>query len=145
MAFSLESQINYDETLHDRAGKVELTNDTLAEEGKTLLRLMYWALYTAEGRKLLDGHKNIDPKTGSLTSQDRDVLIAAFAARGVTNQPLCDAIIDAHVAATLWVAARTQGNEEAQKQAEFVYLQKMSFVTWCLFEDFKSNEFSLLW
>jgi hypothetical protein len=135
-----KSQIVYDEGLREKLEDVP--DDQIGQDGKTLLRLMHWALYTQEGRNFLFARKP-DAK-GQLDEKARTELIDKFKEAGVGSEDVQNAIVEAHVAAHQWVAARKTDSAD-KRQAEKVYLQKMSFVTWCLFEDLKNHEFSLLW
>jgi len=151
------SEINYDKTLNTTAGYLEIRPETTGPSGtssdaeplkppneQTLLHLLFWALYTRPGRDFMRTNK---PANGALTDSQKTALTNKFAQFGVTDPARVGAILDAHVAAENWTLANAQGpagfpNRDLNEKQ---YLQKMAFITWCLWEDAKGHEFSMGW
>jgi hypothetical protein len=142
----MKFEITYDPTLRDKAGFVQIDKTKLRDQdGQTLLYLLFWMLYTEDGRKLL---KDNEPGTdGQLLPEQRANLVKKFAEYGVTSPDLQNAILDAHVAGHNWTVAfgAGQSQDTARALCEKVYLQKIAFILWCVWEDAKGHEFSLAW
>ena len=145
MPTETDDQIHYDPTLNTRAKRIEVTQESDDPDAKTLLHLMFYALHTTEGREFFRTHK-WNAETRSLSDEDKAALIAKCIEFGVTREDLQDAIIQAQIAGEQFaIAYKTRDFSVARKDAETVYLQKMAFITWCLWEDTKGHEFSLGW
>ena len=163
----MPTDIRYDKTLNHAAGYAKLIDDNdlhprppngtgpdpvaqplRPQDGKTLLNLIHHLLYTFEGRDLMRNNKPA-PGSTTLSPESRAALTARFSAFGVTDSALQEALLDAHLAAELWVRANELMPDPAAEQTrdvqEKIYLQKMSFITWCLWEDAKAHEFSMGW
>jgi hypothetical protein len=141
-----DDKIHYDPSLNKAAPPFAVKpNKPEAGDQKTLLALMFWALHTEEGREFFRTHKwNKD--TAELSAEDRKALIEKCLEYGVTREDLQDAIIEAQVAGEQFAQAyKDRRFDEFRTQAEAVYMQKMAFITWCLWEDTKGHEFSLGW
>jgi hypothetical protein len=141
-------EISYDPSLNNDAGYIEinkLSGEPLRDrDGQTLLYLLFWLLYTKDGRDLMRNNK---PVNGVLDDVKRRVLTDKFASYGVIRPDLQSALIEAHIAAENWAQAFKTGpsKDDDRARAEKVYLQKMAFITWCLWEDAKGHEFSMGW
>jgi hypothetical protein len=150
----MPSQIIYDPTLNLAAGYVGLQLPAAdaadgpplrPQDGKTLLALLFTLLYTKPGRDLMRNNK---PVNGQLSDAQRQTLLDAFSnLGGVTSPDLQNALVDAHIAADTWATSFKSDptNDGARATVEKVYLQKMAFITWCLWEDAKGHEFSMGW
>ncbi len=145
----MDFKINYDPTLNKEAGYVQIHPDTeheplRARDAQTLLHLLFHLLYTWDGRELMRKNK---PGPGGLAPENRNNLLARFNAFGVTDPGLQEALIAAHVAAENWVNAFKAGplQDQERKTQENIYLQNMAFITWCLWEDATTHEFSMGW
>jgi hypothetical protein len=149
--------IRYDQTFNRTAGYLAIEPDK-SKEGertdtprealkdphrKTLLHLIFWALYTWDGREMMRNNK-LNPETGQIPDGGA-ALKAKFAEFGVTDAALVQAILDAHIAAEKWVLAYKANKPGDLDLHEKVYSQNMSFITWCLWEDAKAHEFSMGW
>jgi hypothetical protein len=150
------TQLIHDKTLNKGAGYLDVVPETAAPSTggpaeplknphqQTLLNLVHHLLYTREGR---DSLRNNLPVNGVLSSASRAALLAKFATFGVLDPAVQNAVLDAHIAGATWVQLNELGPTKAADRAEQerVYLQKASFVAWCLWEDAKAHEFSMAW
>jgi hypothetical protein len=142
------SQIKYDPTLNANAGYLDITprpgEPLRPQDAKTFFHMLFWMLYTREGRDLMRTMKLVN---GTLPADRLQALEATFDSFGVIDGARRQAVIDAHVAAESWVTANSgmPGAESERDFQEKIYLQKMSFITWCLWEDTKDHEFSMGW
>jgi hypothetical protein len=142
----MKSEISYDPTLGAQAGGVIIDKTKLRpQDGKTLLFMLFTLLYTEAGRAFLDA--NVPSATGQLAPANRQNIVNYCNDFGVTGPDLQNAIVDAHVAGHLWKLAYDKGQpgDIDRQNQEKVYLQKMSFIMWSVWEDAKGHEFSLLW
>jgi hypothetical protein len=139
-----DDQIHYDPSLNAQALPITVQKKDNDSDAKTLLHLMFYALHTTEGREYFRTHK-WRPEIG-LSDTDRTALIKKCVEYGVTREDLQDAIIQAQIAGEQFaIAYKARDFGVTRKNAETVYLQKMAFITWCLWEDTKGHEFSLGW
>lgn len=146
MPTEADDEIHYDPSLNQGAKSISLDPATPAGDpnAKTLLHLMFWALHTNDGRVFFRQHK-WRPGTG-LTPSDRDEIIKKAKEYGVLREDLHAAIVDAHVAGEQFAEMyRNRNFGPERKTYEAVYLQKMAFITWSLWEDTKGHEYSLGW
>jgi hypothetical protein len=142
----------YDPALNQNAGFDVLTPGAqpLGADGKTLLRLLYWLTYTADGRQFLRANITFGPNAVA-EPQIRANLTAQFAAFNVVNAVILEAMIQTHLAADRWIEANQQVVAgDASKVAvrdtqELIYKQNLSVVTWWLWQDALNHEFSMLW
>lgn len=161
----MPTDINYDKTLNDLAGFLKVLKDDDVhpfkdttkppaaqplrdQDGKTLLNLLHHLLYTFSGRDLMRNNKPAPGQT-TLPASAIAALTERFNQFGVTDPALQSALLETHLAAELWVRENDKLPDPAAEQQralyEKVYLQKMSFITWCLWEDAKGHEFSMAW
>jgi hypothetical protein len=79
----------------------------------------------------------------------RTTLTNKLTERGVTDERIQSAIVESHVAAVNYERALrdvTSSTRPARlEQWGKAYLQHTAFITWCLWEDAKGHEFSMLW
>jgi hypothetical protein len=120
-------------------------------DGKTLLHLLYWLAHTREGRDFFHNKVVLKPAIGegTLEEPERQLLVTELTKRGVTDERIQSAIVESHVAAVNWVRVQKnvtlEGRDKLLEKWGKIYLQQTAFITWCLWEDAKGHEFSLLW
>jgi hypothetical protein len=120
-------------------------------DSKTLLHLLFWLAHTREGRDFfrtitLDPAGNSD---GTITASMRTTLTNKLTEKGVTDERIQSAIVESHVAAVNYERALRDVTSETRparlEKWGKAYLQHTAFITWCLWEDAKGHEFSMLW
>lgn len=122
-------------------------------DAKTLLHLLFWLAHTREGREFfrtitLDP-VGVDSVDGVISDVKRTELTNELTVRGITDERIQSAIVESHVAAVNYERAlRDVSNPNRPVRLEKwgkIYLQQTAFITWCLWEDAKGHEFSMLW
>jgi hypothetical protein len=142
------TSIEYDDGLSERSGYLAIVPGTppiVPPNGDTLLHLLFFLLYTAEGRQLLGAHS---PSREAAAAVDpaRPALKAALAQRFPTiGDDRLDVVVDVHFAADRYVwAVEAQDNVRKQQQ-EAIYSQKILAVLGALHDDAMGHEFSMVW
>lgn len=131
------TSIAYDDTLAARVKLHNVCGDVIASpDGDTLLHVVYFLIYTAAGRQLLQAHGPTQPDArAQLTAALRQQFPALC-------QDRIDLVIDAHFAADQYVAA---GGDAAKQQAQRLYEQKVLAILGALHDDAMGHDFSLVW
>lgn len=114
--------------------------------GDTLLHLLYFLIYTADGRELLEDNEPSAADASVTLDQIRARLKAALTAQfPALRQDLLDVVIDAHFAAGEYVAAHVANDDLKKKQQQAIYHQKLLAILGALHDDAMGHEFSLGW
>lgn len=132
-----KTSIEYDDTL---AGRVKLHNvcrDIIeSPDGDTLLHVVYFLIYTAKGRQLLQAN---GPDTPGARATLTATLLAEFPTLGDDRIAM---VIDAHFAADQYISA---AGDAARQQAQRLYEQKVLAILGALHDDAMGHDFSLVW
>lgn len=142
--------IDYDDQLAAHAGGYTIAPGTppiVPPNGDTLLHLLFFLIYTAEGGQLLKDNGPGSAPTPELAKANlKTALLAQFPALTDANRPgLLDAVIDAHFAADWYVEALEAGNVVQQQAQQAVYSQKLLAILGDLHDDAMAHEFSMRW
>jgi len=142
-----KTAIEYDPQLSATAGCYEITDGAkpiVAPNGDTMLHLVFFLVYTAEGRKLLlDNRPWGDPtQVAQLRTRLQAALRAKFAA--LADDRL-DTVLDIHFAADSYVAAVKTTNTAQMTQQQAIYSQKLLAMLGALHDDAMGQNFSLDW
>ena len=142
--------IEYDDDLAAHAGGYTIAPGTppiVPPNGSTLLHLLFFLIYTAEGGQLLKDHGPGSAATPDLARANlKAALLAQFPTLTDANRPgLLDAVIDAHFAADWYVEALEDGDVGAQHAQQAVYAQKLLAILGELHDDAMAHEFSMRW
>jgi hypothetical protein len=140
------TSIEYTEGLSERAGCLTIapgSPNIVPPNGDSLLHLLFFLIFTAEGGQLLAANA---PSAAATPEVARANLKAALLQRFPTiGDDRLDAVIDAHFAADEYVAA-LEANDPVKKQAqEAIYSQKLLAILGELHDDAMAHEFSMRW
>src|SRR5262249_39706709 len=115
--------------------------------GDTLLHLLFFLIYTAEGGQVLKDNGPDSAATPDLAKANlKAALLARFPTLTDANRPgLLDTVIDAHFAADWYVAAFEGGNATEQLAQQAIYSQKLLAILGELHDDAMAHEFSMRW
>jgi len=138
--------INYDPNINLTAGTFVISQGSKpvsSADGNTLLNLLFWLTYTAEGRQFIK-----DNRLGGQFTEDQ--IRSNFAAKlaqnfGLTDEGLLGAITNAHLAADRYITARASLSRTDMDTQDKVYQQNLSFIMWTLWENALAHEFSMNW
>ncbi|HEX7841655.1 MAG TPA: hypothetical protein VF469_29500 [Kofleriaceae bacterium] len=139
------TDIEYDEALSERRGylKIEMGDPSLLpQDGDSLLHLLFFLIYTADGRQLLVDNNPLKLAPELARSRLKDALHQRFPTLGADR---LDIVIDAHFAADAWLAAHGASDSAGQQQQQALYSQKLCAILGALHDDALSHEFSMLW
>lgn len=142
--------IEYDDQLAGAAGGYTIAPGMppiVPPNGDTLLRLMFFAIFTAEGHQLFKANGPKSKPTLDLARASlKDALLARFPTLTDANRPgLLDAVIDAHFAADWYVEAYESGDAAGKLAQQQAYSQKLLALLGELHDDALAHEFSMLW
>ena len=140
------TNIEYTEGLSERAGFLKITAGSPAivpPNADTLLHLLFFLIYTAEGAQLLSANSLSSSSTPDVARAKLKVsLKLKFPTLGDDR---LDAVIDAHFAADGYVSA-LQANDDAKRQAQQeIYSQRLLAILGELHDDAMGHEFSMRW
>jgi hypothetical protein len=136
--FYVEDPKHWQEAGDAPANRSALRNDVQ----KGLLHLVYYFIYTLEGRTFLHTQR---PEANVRTVADVRAEVAKKCnAFGVTG-PAQEAIIASHLAGHAWVEAHKTGNLLERDKQEGIYKQNLSAVSWYLWEEGAGTLFPLGW
>ena len=128
-------------------GNTRPANVKANRDDKTLLHLVFWLTHTRDGRNFFREH-SLEQGSEGLKQGAKEALIKKFNELGVTDERIQSAIVQSHIAALNYDRAflGNKPNRAAEMERwEKIYLQHSAFITWCLWEDAKGHEFSMLW
>jgi hypothetical protein len=141
------TDIEYDASVDHQVQYVD-TNVSLVKSphGDTLLHLLAYLIYTAEGRTLLKKNRPSGWQ-GSLTpDQLRGRIKAALVLKFPTiADDVIAVVIDLHFAADGYVAASNAHDDTREKEQEGIYVQKLLAILGALHDDALGHEFSMAW
>jgi hypothetical protein len=140
-----KTSIEYDEELsnHPQFFKIDPGEPPIEPpNGDTLLHLLFFLIYTAEGRQLLADN----PPSDLTPDTARTKLKAALKLKFPTlDDSRLDPVIDAHFAADSYVSAYEAKDPIKQHQQEAIYSQKLLAILGALHDDAMGHEFSMGW
>lgn len=141
------THIEYDPELSKRAGFLRIERGDppiVPPHGDTILHLLFFLIYTEEGRSLLDAHRGwATPRTPEVI---RDKLKTALREKfPALEDDRLEAVLDAHFAADGYVAAVEANDEASKQQHEAVYSQKLLAILGAVHDDAMGHDFSLDW
>lgn len=148
-----KASISYDPNLSKVAGCLEIENGTpplVPPHGDTLLHLLFFLIYTAEGRKLLlDNSLANGPSDWGAPAEP--ALVRARLKAGLQQrfpalpEDRLNVVIDAHFAADRYISAIEANDAAARQQHEGIYEQKLLAILGALHDDAMGHEFSMIW
>jgi hypothetical protein len=138
-----KTSIEYDPWLSQRSGLLAIVDGSpplVAPHGDTLLRVLFFLVYTGDGRKLLADSTLADP------DQTRDALRNALSKLfpDLARDRL-EAVIEAHIAGTAYVAAHRAHDGDGKLRWEAAYSQRLLAIMAALHDDAMGHEFSMIW
>lgn len=153
------SKIEYDKNVFDNAGYVAIADDPdkpLLPADRGLGFLVFHVTYTKPGRQIWVKHRPYGDGNTPATAKAAltEVLQAGFPQVEAMDR---EALIDAHISASLYIKALEARNAQAEgspayaaAQAEMdahelLYKQKMAFICSQLYEDSLGHDFSMSW
>jgi hypothetical protein len=144
-----KTSIEYTEGLSERSGflKIEVGDPPIVPpNGDTLLHLLFFLIYTAEGRQLLSDNSPSSWGDSATSDLARTRLKIALGQRfpAIADDRL-DVVIDAHFAADEYVWALEAKDDLKKQQQEAIYSQKLLAILGALHDDAMGHEFSLVW
>ena len=143
-------KIIYDPSRATAAGYYDFTPDQRqppsAKDKKRLLNLLWWLVYTRDGRGFMHATREPDLSAQEVRAALRSKFSEEF---GIIDEALLNALIEGHIAAVRWlIANKRMPDASAQLELdtqERIYQHYMGFVMWSLWEDSMNVEFSALW
>jgi hypothetical protein len=141
-----KTNIDYVEGLGEAAGFLKITPGSppiVSPNGDTLLHLLVFLIYTAEGAQLVSDNS---PSTATSPEVARADLRAALKLKfPKIGDDRLDDVVDANFAADGYVAA-LEANDDVKKQAQqAIYAQKLLAILGELHDDAMGHEFSMRW
>jgi hypothetical protein len=142
--------IEYDDQLAKTAGGYTIAPGTppiVPPHGDALLHLVFFAIFSSEGRQLFKANGPGSKPTVDLAKASlRAELLARFPTLTDANRPgLLDTVIDAHFAADWYVKAYEHDDDAGKLAQQQAYSQKLLAILGELHDDALAHEFSLLW
>ena len=141
--------IRYDEDVLEEAGFLKMEPDDpelKSSDGGTVLRLLYYLVYTKEGRlRLLKYKFDRDAEEGLRTGETRTTLKGLLQKRfpDLEDERL-EIALDAHFAASEYVTVVGKDNVRAN-ELQAIYRQKLAAMLGALYDDSMGRDFSCIW
>jgi hypothetical protein len=140
-----KTSIEYDEELsnHPQFYKIDMGEPPMEPpNGDTLLHLLVFLIYTAEGRQLLADNPPSDLTPDPARAKLKAALKLKFPTLGDSR---LDPVVDAHFAADNYVSAYEAKDPAKQQEHEAIYSQKLLAILGALHDDAMGHEFSMGW
>jgi len=145
-----KTDIEYEEGRAEKTGYLTIGPGDPAmssSDAASILHLLFYLVYTQEGRSLLldnafdrDATNNLPPGT------TRARLKAALRARfPELEDARLEIALDAHFAAGEYAAADKQGDHVTMQRQQDIYKQKLTATLGALYDDSMSRDFSFVW
>lgn len=135
----------YDANMHVDAGTATVDRSHLKASLQTgLLHLVYYLMYTAEGRNFLREQRPSDTTPVRTADDVRSAIQKKCTEYGVSGQAV-DAMIGAHFAGIGWVEAYGNNNVPERNKQEAVFKQNLALISWLLWEEGSGPLFPLPW
>ena len=141
--------ITFNRALNGTAGhfKVVPDSDIDADDGQTLLHLIFFLTYTREGRQLLRNNRPLRPKGSQLTAAQATERLKAELRRSFPKleDDVLNLVIEAHLAADAFAALPDTASAAERQPREAAYSERVMAVLGALHDDAMGHEFSMNW
>lgn len=145
-----KTDIEYDEARAQQTGYLRIESGEppmSSRDSSSVLHLLFYLVYTKEGRELLldnafDRDATMALAPGSTRARLKDALRAGFPD---LDDDRLEIALDAHFAAGEYAAAFEKGDRVTMQRQQDIYKQRLIAMLGALYDDSMSRDFSFVW